>query len=279
MKRRAAPRSPTTQRTLSVTEVPVTELRPWRELYRQELPGQIVHDALHAREGWTRSYLLRLDGVIAGYGAVAVGGPWRGKPTLFEYYVARRFRGRVFDLFEALVSTSGSVAMEVQSNDVLITAMLHLYATGIFTESILFRDELTTHLPPPAPAVRLRPAPDSGGPQAMAAHRPSEWVLESDGTAVAKGGVLWHYNPPHGDIYMEVAEARRRRGFGSYLVQELKRLCREHGGVPTARCNPANLASRRTLQKAGFAPYGHMLVGSLVSASPAATSDPSRTGG
>lgn len=50
-----------------------------------------------------------------------------------------------------------------------------------------------------------------------------EWMIESAGEIVATGGILFHYNPPYGDIYMEVAEPHRRLGCGSYLVQEPKR--------------------------------------------------------
>ena len=48
-----------------------------------------------------------------------------------------------------------------------------------------------------------------------------------------------------------------------YLVQELKRICREMGSIPCARRSPDNIASRKTLQKAGLVPYAHMLTGSL----------------
>ena len=90
-----------------------------------------------------------------------------------------------------------------------------------------------------------------------------DWVVEVEGKIAATGGMLFHYNRPYGDIYMEVSEAFRRRGLGCYLVQELKRVCYEQGSVPAARCNPANIASRRTLQKAGFVPCGHILTGSV----------------
>jgi RimJ/RimL family protein N-acetyltransferase len=90
-----------------------------------------------------------------------------------------------------------------------------------------------------------------------------EWQLELDGTAVGKGGLLFHYNPPYGDVWMDVAEPHRRRGLGAWLVQELKRECHELGAVLAARCSPDNLASRQTLQKAGFVPRGHVLIGSL----------------
>jgi GNAT superfamily N-acetyltransferase len=91
----------------------------------------------------------------------------------------------------------------------------------------------------------------------------ADWLLEFDGVVAGAGGVLFHYNRPYGDIYMKVAEAYRNRGFGAYLVQEMKRVCYERGNVPAARCNPRNIASRRTLQKAGFVPCGHILVGAL----------------
>ena len=89
----------------------------------------------------------------------------------------------------------------------------------------------------------------------------SHGVVEINGTVVAKGGILFHYNRPFGDIYMEVMEPFRRQGFGGYLVQELKRVCYELGSIPSARCNPRNIASRKTLQKTGFVPCGHILIG------------------
>jgi GNAT superfamily N-acetyltransferase len=90
-----------------------------------------------------------------------------------------------------------------------------------------------------------------------------EWLLEVNGTVAGKGGILFHYNRPYGDIYMEVNEPFRRRGLGSYFVQELKRLCYEIGAIPGARCNPSNVASRQTLQRAGFVPVAHILNASV----------------
>jgi GNAT superfamily N-acetyltransferase len=88
-------------------------------------------------------------------------------------------------------------------------------------------------------------------------------VVEFEGQVAATGGILFHYNRPYGDIYMDVVESCRRRGLGSFLVQELKRVCYEGGKVPAARCDSGNVASRRTLQKAGFVPCGNILSGSV----------------
>src|SRR5438105_2234182 len=211
--------------TFSVLAGEVQDILRWRDLYRAEMNCQIVHDSLHARAGWTIPYLLQsAAGTIVGYGSVAIGGPWKGKPTLFEFYVLPQWRGRVFDLFEALLEASEAVGIEVQSNDPLLTVMLHAYARDIVAESILFHDRVTTSLAPPAGTVfRRATAEDATAIAAQRLDRDAGWVLEIKGTIAATGGILFHYNRPYGDIYMAVAEGFRRRGLGSYLVQELKR--------------------------------------------------------
>ena len=91
----------------------------------------------------------------------------------------------------------------------------------------------------------------------------ARWVVAVGGVVAAAGDILFHYNRPFGDIFMKVGESFRRRGVGTYLVQELKRVCYEDGSVPAARCNPKNIASRQTLQRAGFVPCGHILNGTM----------------
>lgn len=234
----------------------------WRDLYRQELSCQIIHDSIHLRRGWTREYQLFVGDVAVGYASVAVAGPWKDKPTAYELFVMPPWRGRAFELFEAFLAASGALAIEYQSNGGLLAVMIHVYARGVESESILFHDRLTTHLPPPDGAafrqMRAEERPQDAGGE-------PEWsfVLEVGGAVAASGGLLWHYNRPYGDVYMDVADGHRRRGLGAYLVQELKRACYERGGVPAARCNRDNVASRRTLQKAGFVPCGHILTGAV----------------
>lgn len=95
-------------------------------------------------------------------------------------------------------------------------------------------------------------------------HEPiGDWALELNGDVVATGGALFHYNPPYADLYMEVDEMHRRHGYGSYLVQELKRKCYAMGKIPAARCNADNTASRYTLEKAGLLPCARIVVGEI----------------
>jgi GNAT superfamily N-acetyltransferase len=234
-----------------------------RNAYRQEMNCQIVHDSIHLRTGWTTTYALAVDGIDAGFGSMAIGGPWTGNPTIFEYYVLPGYRERAFQLFEGFLAACAARSMEIQSNDPLLAVMLHTYARDIRSEKIVFRDGVTTALGSNGSVlepmtgeedVRHAIAARQGGP---------EWRLRLGNETVATGGILFHYNPPYGDIYMDVNHPFRRRGFGAYLVQELKRVAYVLGTIPGARCSPDNIASRLTLQKAGFVPYAHMLTGTI----------------
>ena len=246
------------------TAVPVSEILPWREQFRREAQGQIVHDSLHGRKGWTQSYLLVVDGVEVGYGAVAVAGPWQGTRTVFEFHLAAEHHGRATGLFDAFLRASAATHFEIQTSDRLLTEQTRRWTESLAVDRIVFRDQVTTALPAQGAIFRKSEPKDSAGLFAHGHEPVGDWVLERDGGVIATGGILYHYNRPYGDIYMEVAAPFRRRGFGAYLVQELKRACREGGSIPCARCHPDNLASHQTILKDGLVQWAEILTGPII---------------
>lgn len=247
---------------IQVRRVEYREVEAMRELYRHELGCQIIHDSALAR-GLADPYLLLLDGRVAGYGAV-----WNRyhDGQLMEFYTLPARRARALPLFRELLAVSGATRIEAQTNSPLMLLMLYDCAKNIAAENVLFRDAFATNLACPEGIFR-RAAPDEAASVFAHRHEPvGEWFLEARGAVVATGGYLCHYNPPYGDLFMEVDEPARRQGYGSYLVQEVKRVCYEAGKRPAARCDPSNTASRRTLEKAGFLPCGHLLVGEVAGA-------------
>ncbi len=234
-----------------------------RMRYREEMNCQIVHDSIHTRPGWTEMYLLQLDKISAGFSTVAVNGPWKDKRTVLEFYLLPEHRNHAFEIFAAFLQTANCCAMEAQSNDTIATVMLHAFASEIVTEKIVFRDAVTTSLSAAGATLRCVTSPDETQVQLTQRSGSTEFILEVDGEAAGQGSILCHYNVPYVDLAMEVAEPFRRRGFGSYIIQELKRVAYELGAIPGARCSPTNVASRQTLQKAGMVPYASMLVAAL----------------
>ena len=247
--------------SIDVTPVPLEEVLPLRELYRREMNCQIVHDSLPGR-GFGDLFLLRSDGRVAGYGFV-MGYQGEPKDMIREFYVLPAYRGSALPMFRRLIEVSQARRIEAQTNDVLLTLMLYDCASEITSDTVVFHDALTTSLAVPGAIFREVADADKERIFEHKVEPVGEWLLEVDGAIVATGGIATHYNPPYGDLFMEVDEPHRRRGYGSYLIQELKRVAYEMGKVPAARCNVANAASRATLQKAGLLPCARLLGGVL----------------
>jgi GNAT superfamily N-acetyltransferase len=235
-----------------------------RDIYRHEMHCQIIHDSLHDRPGWTTPYLLSIGGSAAGYGAVAHAGPWKDKPTIFEFFVLPTQRHRTFGLFSAFVAACGTRAVETQTNAPLLSVLIQTFCPSVVAEAILYDDRITTSIMIPGARVRPVVPSDAGEIAARGLDGQAKWLIELEGEISGTGGILYHYNRPYGDLFMGIAEPFRRRGLGAFLVQELKRICYEGGGVPAARCNVDNAASRSTLQNAGFAPCGNIVTGTLL---------------
>jgi GNAT superfamily N-acetyltransferase len=244
---------------LKAVRCALTGIQFFRTLYLQETNAQIRYNATHAR-GWTDSYLVTVDGKPVGYGSV-MGQDRKDRDTIFEFYVIPAYRGLDRGLFRALLLVSAARYIECQSNDPILPGLLYAFAQNIRSTVILFKDNVVTDYAAPDVIFRARQDEDK-----LFDHRDEpegDYVLVFEGQIVASGGFLLHYNMPFADLYMEVAADQRRKGFGSYLIQEIKRECYLAGRVPAARCNMENVGSKATLLKAGLAIAGYMLMGDV----------------
>ena len=246
----------------AATKVGLADIQRLRTLHLQESNCQIRYNARHER-GWTDSYLLTVDDVQVGYGAI-MGQELDDRDTVFEFFVPPSFRKLSGLLFHELLEASHARYIECQSNDALLSALLFEFAEQISANVVLFEDHAVTEYVVPGAVVRRRRESDQ-----VFEHKGEpvgDYVLALAGEIVATGGFMLHYNPPFADLYMEVREGDRRRGLGSFLIQELKRECYLAGRVPAARTDLGNMASRRTLCKAGLMACGFMLRGKTRSA-------------
>lgn len=236
------------------------EITPLRELHRQQTNCQIMHDSFLRRD-FTDPYLIQVEGRTAGYGLVA---HKHWPETVHEMYLMSPYEAVAQPIFQRLLDTSGAKRILAQTNNPLMLLMLYDFAEKITSDTILFDDAFTSNLT--CPSVELKPITDADKERLkeQKMDEDAHWMLEFEGIPIATGGFLTHYNPPYGDIYMGVNENYRRRGFGSYMVQEMKRVAYEAGRKPAARCNVSNVASRRTMQKAGLLPCARLLEGEVV---------------
>jgi GNAT superfamily N-acetyltransferase len=233
------------------------QIMTFRRLFLQENNCQIRYNAVHER-GWSDSYLLFLDEVAVGHGSVNGQDIHGVRETIFEFYLVPHARHYANLLFRELLNTSRATLIESQSNVLLLTSMLHEFSGNIDAPVVLFKDYAVTDYTIPNAIFRIL----KDGEQVYT-KEPGTYVLELKGEVVATGGFLLHYNMPFADLYMEVKEDCRKQGYGSYLLQEVKKQCYLAGRIPAARCNVSNPASKATLLKAGLQVAGHMLIGKV----------------
>ncbi len=245
--------------SLTVREVEFAVVQAMRDEYRREMACQIVHDSWH-RRGFSTLYVLQADGASIGYAAVG-GSPGEPRDILKEFYLVPDRRELTLPFARLVIESSQARFIEAQTNDVQLSLLLWDCATECASETVLFADGGSRSLA--LAEVTLRPITTAERPNVFAhlLEPVGDWGLEFRGTIVATGGLLTHYNPPFVDLYLEVAEQFRGRGYGSFLVQELRRAARAAGHVPAARCHQSNLASRGALQRGGMSPCARILRG------------------
>ena len=238
---------------IQVEKAEFGQIAPLRELLRAEAQCQIVRDSILPR-GLADPYRILVNGEVAGYGGV-----WNehSPGRLMEFFILSEHRASAAELFRSTIDASGATHAEAQTNIGLQHEMLLRHVAEPVTENILFGDGPPTDLLSPGVSFRRRASEDRGPD--------GEWVAEKAGVVVGAGGLLHHYNPPFADLFMEVVPSARRQGVGSFLVQELRRVCRESGKTPAARCDPENYASRKTLERGGLVTVGRIVAGEIVS--------------
>ncbi len=245
---------------IKVFKTDLKEIQSFRTQFLQENNFQIRYNACHERN-WSDSYLLCINDVKIGYGSVKGKENLRDRDAVFEFYVIPSFRKISSHIFSELVEGSGANFIECQSNDFLLSSMLYEFAENIYADVVLFDDSILTEYSIPEVVFRRRREGDD-----VFEHKGEpvgEYVLEKQGKVIATGGFMLHYNMPFADLYMEVKEDCRKKGFGSFLIQELKKECYLAGRVPAARCSIENIASRATIIKAGLKVCGFMITGDI----------------
>lgn len=241
---------------IKAVKAKLNEIQDLRVLFLQENKFQFVYNKCHLY-GWADTYLFTKDGIKTGYGAVWGQSKREDRDAIFEFYITEPYMKHAGAFFSALLAASGASHIECQTNDLLLSSMLFESAQNIQAEAILFEDHLTTGFSIPGITLQQNPAAGDSHPD----DRP--YILLQNGEVVATGGLMLNYNFPYADLYYEVNEAHRQKGFGSLLAQELKKEAYGMGRVPAARCNIQNMISKAALLKAGFRICGYLLNGRL----------------
>lgn len=241
---------------IAICKVGLQEILSFRELFLKENNFQFVCNKCHDY-GWSDDYLFTINGVKAGYGCVWGTNRREDRDAIFEFYLLPAYRSLAELVFPKFHELSDAIYIECQTNDLLLTSMLYEFCRDINTEAILFEEHFETKLCIADTVFRKKTTAD------QLSEDFGDYLLLYNNEVVADGGLMLNYNLPFADIYMRVNEDKRRNGFGSLIVQELKREAYRIGRVPAARCNINNYISKATLQKAGLRVCGYRVMGKI----------------
>lgn len=242
--------------SIEIVKTNLETIQPFRVMFLHENNFQFIYDKCHYY-GWCDDWLFTISGSIMGYGSVWGTDDRKARDSIFEFYLLPPYRHSASRVFRRFIEITGADKIECQTNDLLLSYMLHEFSESIVPEAILFEEDVETHWRIPGVNFIRRPLDDDNP-----AHY-GRYVLEYEGLEVADGGFLTNYNKPYADIYMEVRDAHRGKGYGSLIVQELKKEVYKIGRVPAARCGCNNHVSKATLIKAGFKVCGARLKGKI----------------
>lgn len=233
---------------------------PFRKKFLKENKFQIRYNACHERN-WTDSYLLLKGSQAVGYGSIKGLKQISDRDTIFEFYITPSKRSFAPSFYKALINAAQVQFAEAQSNDILNSQMLQIHCTDVEENVILFGESQASLTYPEN--ITFRKVKESDDVFGKKKEDLGGFVLESEGQIVAEGGYMTHYNKPYADLFMEVDPKERRKGYGSFIIQELINDCKKNNLIPAARCLAKNEASKKTLIKAGFNIVGNMLQGKI----------------
>src|SRR5262245_41041459 len=110
---------------ITVTQTPLETIQSFRSMFLQENHFQFTYNKCH-QYGWADTWLIEIDHVQAGYGAV-----WgKERDAIFEFFLLKPYRKFSSEVFQKFIPATPAMYIECQSNDALITSMLYEFASG-----------------------------------------------------------------------------------------------------------------------------------------------------
>lgn len=237
------------------------EIKSVREFFLKENNFQIRYHCCHERN-WSDTYIYKIDGNIIGYASIKGKEKLEQRDTIFEFYILPDYRNHISIFIDDLIKIAKPIYIESQTNEKLLTNLLYQKTKSIISDVILFEDDKATNLF--VEGANFRKRKQNENVFGLSESDIGTYVIEKSNRVIATGDFLLHYNHPFADLFMEVEESYRRQGYGQYILQEIKKECYANGRVPAARCNKNNIASKKTLLKAGFKISGYMIIGEII---------------
>ncbi len=239
---------------ITIYKVTTKDIDHLRKELLKEINNQFVCYKMQLY-GWADIYAFKRGDAVVGYGSVWGKDDREKRDTVCEFYLVPEVRADYPIYLREFVMASGAGWVDSQTNDPLLAPVLFEFGSNLNTEAILFEDGFDSNLEFPGASLRAK--------EASSNEVDRQYTLLYNYEEVGEGGLLLNYNFPYADIYYEIHLEHRKKGLGSFMVQELKTEAYRLGRVPAARSNPTNYFSHRAMKRAGMRVCGWRVVGEI----------------
>ncbi|MBY9007701.1 MAG: GNAT family N-acetyltransferase [Candidatus Lokiarchaeota archaeon] len=209
-----------------------------------------------------KRYLIRNKQVDIGYCIVS------NVNIILEFFLIDEYIPICEDIFKIILKKLIISKAYCKSFDHLFLKCCITYHKSIKLYGVLFRDMINRAIKLPHPDLRSRLGEIQDFSEISLF---KEGVFENDGelrkylyskklfvflihNEITGYGIFSRTikNRPDFDIGMAVHPKFRKKGYGSYIINNIKNFCLKNNWRPTCGCIIDNIGSRRTLEKAGF---------------------------
>ncbi len=236
-------------------------IAPWRDFNLNSLPeAQELY--LEMLIDKAACYIVHVYNKPSGYFFLGNDG------ALLEYFIIPEYIDLVDRIFQEIVRAFAVQTALCKSFDYTLLSCCIAVQKSVKAIGIHFRERREKPLPPLNPAVQIRFAKPADEHKIA---QMNEEVFEEDEQisdyiktqrilvftikdTILGFGIFARVIPgrPEFDIGMLVDKPFRKQGYGSYIIHYLAEYCRKNGWRGICGCAIDNIASRKSLEKAGF---------------------------
>jgi RimJ/RimL family protein N-acetyltransferase len=237
----------------------LSEIQAQREIYMHELP---YSQELNTEENvWEcQHFKIHYDSTWIGYACIS------SNKTLWQFYLMKSAGIHAQEIFRTLIDQGYIKAAECISFDHLLMSLCMDFHQTACCSAYVFRDDSDANYPFSSIGhIHLRQAKKEDFDILSEISGDFFYNLEDH---IQKKEVVMFYSDDellgagtckkifsslnYYDIGMVVADKHRNKGIGTLIVTQMKKYCYDHDLIPVCGCWYPNLASKRTLEKAGF---------------------------
>lgn len=235
----------------------------------KDLRTRYLRELKHAQEFYVENLMRKaetfeiiVDKKLSGYASVH-------DATILEFYLDKKYVQHANQALKLIVEKSQANTALCKSFDTCFSAACASLNWQVEPVAFLFRKIVDNSLKLPFTIVPVL-AKESDIEEVLSCHDGFFQDVEEIKTYLEKDSRLFIYRINDSaigcgiikkivacrddyDIGMVVAPAHRQKGYATEIVNHLKHSCLRVGWNPVAGCSIDNLASKRTLERAGFA--------------------------